>query len=58
LRHIERLLRSSLATCRKSAGAKCCHVIDTLEADSSRRPKRAKARAGRGRYDARGAELH
>lgn len=58
LRHVERLLRSSLATCRKSAGAKCCHVIDTLEADSSRKPSKLKVRAGRRRYGARGVERH
>jgi MerR family mercuric resistance operon transcriptional regulator len=58
LRQVKRLLRSSLATCRKSAGAKCCHVIDTLEADSSRSPSKRKAWAGRDRYNARDANRH
>ena len=35
LRHVQGLLRSSLVKCQKTARARCCHVIDTLETNAS-----------------------
>lgn len=35
LRHIQRLLKTSLAKCQKTARARCCHVIDALETTAS-----------------------
>lgn len=34
LRHVQRLLRSSLAKCQKAMRPKCCHVIEALEANT------------------------
>jgi MerR family mercuric resistance operon transcriptional regulator len=36
LRHVQRLLKSSLRKCRGAARPKCCHVIELLEAASLR----------------------
>jgi len=30
LRHVQRVLKTALAKCRKSERAQCCHVMDTL----------------------------
>jgi MerR family mercuric resistance operon transcriptional regulator len=38
LNDVRRLLRSSLAKCRKATRAKCCHVIEALEANTSSMP--------------------
>jgi DNA-binding transcriptional MerR regulator len=35
LRQVQRLLKASLAKCQITARAKCCHVIDALEANAS-----------------------
>jgi len=35
LKHMQKLLRSSLAKCEKTTRARCCHVIEALEAESS-----------------------
>jgi MerR family mercuric resistance operon transcriptional regulator len=35
LRHVQKLLKSSLAKCQESARARCCHVLDTLDANFS-----------------------
>ena len=35
LRHVQRLLKSSLAKCQKTARARCCHVIDALDTNAS-----------------------
>lgn len=34
LRHVERVLKSSLAKCKKTEQAGCCHVIETLQRNS------------------------
>jgi MerR family mercuric resistance operon transcriptional regulator len=33
LRQVQRLLRSSLQKCQKTARARCCHIIEALEAN-------------------------